>query len=76
LEARLFDLFKVVWVMLPVKDMKSITFKAGKNGNLHSALVPANRSEEARGNNTWGFVIAGTILLVTATFVCLLLLKA
>jgi hypothetical protein len=56
--------------------MKSITFKAGKNGSLHSALVPANRSEEARGDNTWGFVIAGAILLATVGFVCLLLLKA
>ena len=58
--------------------MKSITFKVTRNrqGYLKTAWVPANHSEEARGTNTWGFVIAGGLLLATATFVCLLLLKA
>jgi hypothetical protein len=56
--------------------MKSITLKVSKNGELQTILVPANHSDEARGSNTWVFVIAGGILVATATFVCLLLLKA
>jgi hypothetical protein len=58
--------------------MKSITFKVTRNGRgyLNTGWVPANHSEQAHGGNTWGFVIAGAILLATATFVCLLLLAA
>jgi hypothetical protein len=58
--------------------MKSITFKVTKNGQgyLNTAWVPANHSEQAHGSNTWGFVIAGGLLLATATLVCLLLLAA
>lgn len=58
--------------------MKSVTFKVTKNGQgyLNTILVPGNHSEEARGTSTWGFVIAGGLLLATATFVCLLLLAA
>lgn len=64
--------------MLPLDYMKSITFKVTRNGRgyLNTLWVPANHSEEVRGTNTWGFVIAGGLLLATATFVCLLLLKA
>jgi hypothetical protein len=56
--------------------MKSITFKVTRNGRgyLNTVWVPANHSEEARGSHTWGFVIAGGLLLATATFICLLLL--
>jgi hypothetical protein len=56
--------------------MKSVTFKVTKNGRdyIRTTWVPSNHSEEARGSNTWGFVIAGGILLAMATFVCLLLL--
>jgi hypothetical protein len=56
--------------------MKSVTFKVTKNGKgyLNTVWVPANHSEEARSGGTWGFVIAGGLLLATASFVCLLLL--
>jgi len=56
--------------------MKSITFKVTRNGRgyLNTIYVPANHSEEARGGGTWAFVIAGSLLLATATFICLLLL--
>ena len=58
--------------------MKSITFKVTKNGQgyLNTAWVPANHSEEARKTSAWGLVIAGAVLLATATFVCLLLFAA
>jgi len=61
-----------------IDRMKSITFKVTRNGKgyLNTAWVPANHSEEAHGTNTWGLVIAGGLLLATATFICLLLLKA
>jgi hypothetical protein len=64
--------------MLVLDSMKSITFKVTRNGKgyLNTIWVPANHSEEARGTNSWGFVIAGALLLATATFICLLLLKA
>jgi hypothetical protein len=56
--------------------MKAVTFKVTKNGKgyLNTVWVPSNHSEEARSGGTWGFVIAGSLLLATATFVCLLLL--
>lgn len=55
--------------------MKTVTFKAIKNGRgyITSTVVPANNSE-ARGGSPWGFVIAGGLVLITATFVCLMLL--
>ncbi len=55
--------------------MKTITFKAIKNGRgyITSTVVPGNNSE-ARGENAWGLVIAGALVLITATLVCLLLL--
>ena len=57
--------------------MKSISFKVTRNGRgyINTILVPANHSEEAPTHNTWGFVIAGALLLATATFICLLLLS-
>jgi hypothetical protein len=57
--------------------MKSISFKVTRNGRgyINTVLVPANHSEEAPSANTWGFVIAGGLLLATATFICLLLLS-
>lgn len=56
--------------------MKSVTFKVTRNGQgyLNTVWVPANHSEEARNTGAWGFVIAGVVLLATATFICLVLL--
>ncbi len=55
--------------------IKMITFKAIKNGRGYvlSPVVPANHSE-ARVGSAWGLVIAGGLVLITATFVCLMLL--
>jgi hypothetical protein len=57
--------------------MKAITFTAMKDGKgyVKTALVAGNRSEGQRAD-TWGMVIAGGLLLVTATFICLLLFGA
>jgi hypothetical protein len=57
--------------------MKSITFTVMKDGRgyLKTELVPANHTE-AQKADTWGLVIAGSLLLMTATFICLLLLSA
>jgi hypothetical protein len=57
--------------------MKSITYKVMKNGreDMTTVLVPANHTEaEASRPGTWGLVIAGALLLLTVTFVCLMLL--
>jgi hypothetical protein len=65
----------MVWDLLSTMDMKTISFKAIKNGHgyITSTVVPAN-SSEARIGSAWGLVIAGGLVLITATFVCLLLL--
>lgn len=66
---------KLVWDLLRIECMKTITFKAIKNGRgyITSTVVPSNNSE-AKGENAWGLVIAGALVLITATLVCLLLL--
>ena len=58
------------------RGMKSVPFKVTRNGRgyLNTVWVPANHSEQARSGGTWGFVIAGSLLVATATFICLLLL--
>jgi hypothetical protein len=55
--------------------MKSITYKVIKDGyeDVNTVLVPANHTEASRPS-TWGLVIAGALLLLTVTFVCLVLL--
>ncbi|MDB6068417.1 MAG: hypothetical protein JWR26_4625 [Pedosphaera sp.] len=55
--------------------MKSITYKVIKDGyeDMNTVLVPANHTEASRPG-TWGLVIAGALLLLTVTFVCLVLL--
>ena len=57
--------------------MIAISGKVTKDGRdvTGTVLVPANRSE-AQGANTWGLVIAGGLLLLTTTLVCLLLFAA
>jgi hypothetical protein len=57
--------------------MIAIIGKVGKGGQetLGTVMVPSNHSE-ARGANTWGLVIAGGLLLLTTTFICLLLFAA
>jgi hypothetical protein len=55
--------------------MKSITYKVMRDGHedVATAFVPANHTE-ASPPSTWGLVIAGALLLLTVTFVCLMLL--
>jgi len=67
----------LVWLLLSTLTMKSISFTVMKNGRgyVRTGLVPGNHSE-ARKADTWGMVIAGSLLLITATFICLLLLAA
>jgi hypothetical protein len=57
--------------------MIAILGKATRHGRktLEKVMVPANHSE-AQGVGTWGLVIAGTLLLLTTTFICLILFKA
>jgi hypothetical protein len=57
--------------------MKSITYRAVKNGNgyVNAALLPTSH-RQAKWANTWGLVIAGGLLLATVTFVCLMLFAA
>ena len=64
----------LVWDML----FSTITYKATKNGGVGyvSASLISSSHRQAKGANTWGLVIAGALLLATATFVCLLLLTA
>lgn len=54
--------------------MIAITGKVTKNGRgtMATVLVPANHTE-AQGVGTWGLVIAGGLLLLTTTFICLIL---
>ena len=55
-----------------------ITGKVNKHGRIEigKALVPANHSEAASGASAWGWVIAGGLLLLTTTLVCLMLFAA
>jgi hypothetical protein len=59
--------------------MVRITGKVQKDGHTawYTTAVPGNHSE-ARGTlpNTWGLVIAGGLVLLTSTLVCLLLFAA
>jgi len=57
--------------------MIAILGKATRHGRktLEKVMVPANHSE-AQGVGTWGLVIAGALLLLTTTFICLILFKA
>jgi len=61
--------------MLCRRGMKTITFKAIRNGRgyITSTVVPGNHSESRTGS-AWGLVIAGGLVLITATLVCLMLL--
>lgn len=58
--------------------MSTITYKATKNGSVGyvSTSLASTCHREPKSANTWGLVIAGALLLATATFVCLLLLTA
>ena len=56
--------------------MKSITYKVMKDGGYVNASLMPTAHREAKGANTWGLVIAGALLLATATFVCLMLFAA
>jgi len=55
--------------------MKTISYTAAKDGRdyVSTMIVPEHHSEYT-GGGPWGMVIAGGLLLVTATFICLLLL--
>lgn len=55
--------------------MKTISYTVVKEGRdyVNTIVVPENHSEST-GTSAWGMVIAGGLLLVTATFICLLLL--
>ena len=66
----------MVWDLLRFHGMVAITGKVNKNGHdiLETVLVPANHTE-AQGVSKWGLVIAGSLLLLTSTFICLLLLS-
>jgi hypothetical protein len=57
--------------------MIAILGKVTRHGHktLERAMVPANHSE-AQGVGAWGLVIAGALLLLTTTFICLILFKA
>jgi len=68
----------LVWDLLINNGMSTITYKATKNGGVGyvSASLISTSHRQAKGANTWGLVIAGALLLATATFVCLLLLTA
>jgi hypothetical protein len=68
----------LVWDLLIYNGMSTITYKATKNGSVGyvSASLISSSHRQAKGTNTWGLVIAGALLLATATFVCLLLLTA
>ena len=61
--------------MLRYWSMTAVNFKAIKDGHgyVTTELVPANHTE-ARGADKWGMVVAGSLLLLTASFVCLLIL--
>jgi hypothetical protein len=55
--------------------MKTISYTVVKEGRdyVNTIIVPENHSDSAVGG-PWGMVIAGGLLVVTATFICLLLL--
>jgi hypothetical protein len=54
--------------------MITITGKVKKHGHetIEQVAVPANHTE-ASGERSWGMVIAGALLLLAATLICLLL---
>jgi hypothetical protein len=57
--------------------MITITGKVTRHGrrSLEKVMVPANHTE-AQGASAWGLVIAGGLLLLATTFICLILFKA
>ena len=65
----------LVWELLRNPAMVAITGKVIKNGrtSLGTVMVPANHSEARNSTGTWGLVIAAGLLLVTTTFICLIL---
>ena len=67
------------WDLLRGRGMVAITGRVSKNGQdtMATVFVPANNSE-ARGTSVgkWGLVIAGGLLLLASTFICLILLAA
>jgi len=67
----------MVWEMLFRDGMIAIISKVTRHGRktLEKVMVPANHTE-AQGTGAWGLVIAGGLLLLTATFICLILFKA
>jgi len=77
-DAWLVECASLVWDLLIYNGMSTITYKATKNGGVGyvSASLISTSHRQAKGANTWGLVIAGALLLATATFVCLLLLTA
>ena len=65
--------------MLNTPCMIAITGKVTEHGRetLGTVMVPSNHSEAQSSHvNAWGLVIAGSLLLLTTTFICLLLIKA
>lgn len=55
--------------------MRTVSYTVVKNGRdyVNTMVVPGNNSETVHGS-AWGLVIAGALLVVTVTFICLLLL--
>ena len=68
----------MVWDLLRNPAVIAITGKVIKNGrtSLGTIMVPANHSEARNSAGTWGLVIAAGLLLVTTTFICLILLAS
>jgi hypothetical protein len=59
--------------------MIAITGKVSENGHetIAKVMVPSNHTEAQSVNvNAWGLVIAGGLLLLATTFICLLLFAA
>lgn len=67
---------RVVSLLLFRTRMKTISYTVVKEGRgyVNTLIVPENHSEAATGG-AWGMVIAAGLLVVTATFVCLVLLS-
>jgi hypothetical protein len=69
----------MVCLMLLNASMIAIIGKETRDGHeeLAQVIVPANHSEARGGNvNAWGLVIAGGLLLLATTFICLILFAA
>lgn len=56
-----------------VARMKSIAFRADKNGNGYVRTAFVGNAQETGASGKMGLLIVGILLTVTATFVCLML---